>query len=193
MGNCICVKSKEAKVANDNSRFIQEQNELKQLKESQKEFRTMLLLGAGESGKSTILKQVKCLYLDGFSTTEAARYREVIRMNVISSMKTLLEGASISGFERDMHAPEYRESVLLVRSASDTDELTPELTEAIKNLWRSNFIQAAWENSNRLQVIESAAYFFDDLDRIASSNYFPTNYDILRCRAKTTGHIDCCS
>jgi hypothetical protein len=48
-------------------------------------------IGAGESGKSTIAKQMKNIYLDGFTADERLQYKEIIYSNIVSSMKTLIE------------------------------------------------------------------------------------------------------
>lgn len=46
---------------------------------------TILLLGAGESGKSTWLKQLRLLYLGGFSNLERQNYLVVIAQNLTQS------------------------------------------------------------------------------------------------------------
>ena len=47
----------------------------------------MLLLGAGESGKSTILKQMKLIHEGSYSDTERETYKEIIFSNTIQSMR----------------------------------------------------------------------------------------------------------
>lgn len=54
----------------------------------------LLLLGAGESGKSTIMKQVKILYLGGFNAEERKMFKQAIERNVIQNMQGLIEGIS---------------------------------------------------------------------------------------------------
>jgi len=39
-------------------------------------------------------------------------------------------------------------------------------------------------------LLDSAKYYFDNLDRIAVESYSPTEQDVLRSRAKTTGIIE---
>ncbi|KAJ2708937.1 guanine nucleotide-binding protein subunit alpha, partial [Coemansia spiralis] len=51
----------------------------------------MLLLGAGESGKSTIIKQMKLIHDGGYSQEERESFKEVIFSNTIQSMRVLLE------------------------------------------------------------------------------------------------------
>lgn len=58
----------------------------------------LLLLGAGESGKSTLAKQVKLIHLAGFTEDEKKSYRLIINQNIITSMQTLIEGAAQFGY-----------------------------------------------------------------------------------------------
>lgn len=50
----------------------------------------LLLLGAGESGKSTVLKQLKLLHKGGFTQQERMQYSNIIWCDVIQSMKILI-------------------------------------------------------------------------------------------------------
>ena len=47
----------------------------------------MLLLGAGESGKSTVLKQMKLIHHGGYNDSERDSYKEIIFSNTIQSMR----------------------------------------------------------------------------------------------------------
>jgi guanine nucleotide-binding protein G(i) subunit alpha len=46
----------------------------------------MLLLGAGESGKSTILKQMKLINEGAWTREERESYKEIIYSNTVQSM-----------------------------------------------------------------------------------------------------------
>ncbi|KAL6937346.1 guanine nucleotide-binding protein subunit alpha [Hanseniaspora osmophila] len=50
----------------------------------------LLLLGTGESGKSTVLKQLQLLHHGGFSHQERIQYAQVIWADAIQSMKILI-------------------------------------------------------------------------------------------------------
>ncbi|KAI8845032.1 guanine nucleotide binding protein, alpha subunit [Chytriomyces cf. hyalinus JEL632] len=50
----------------------------------------LLLLGAGESGKSTVLKQMKLMNGAGFTPAEIANYRAAIISNIISCVEALI-------------------------------------------------------------------------------------------------------
>lgn len=73
---------------------MQRTKELDQVIKSEKEkLRSevkLLLLGAGESGKSTIVKQMKIIHENGFSQDECESYREVVFSNTIQAMQSIL-------------------------------------------------------------------------------------------------------
>ncbi len=50
-------------------------------------------MGAGESGKSTIFKQLKIIHQNGYSLMELQKYVEIIRKNVVDNMIALIKGA----------------------------------------------------------------------------------------------------
>lgn len=49
------------------------------------------ILGAGESGKSTIIKQMRIIYSDGFSEDERRQTRAVVYSSIIVAFKVLLD------------------------------------------------------------------------------------------------------
>ncbi|KAG5457051.1 MAG: G-protein alpha subunit IN n subclass, partial [Olpidium bornovanus] len=67
------------------------EKELKKNRVAQKYEVKLLLLGAGESGKSTVLKQMKLIHDNGFSDDERVAAREVIFSNIVQSMRAILE------------------------------------------------------------------------------------------------------
>ena len=50
----------------------------------------LLLLGAGESGNSTIVKQMKIIHGDGYSNEELNNFKPVIHSNLLTSMTEVL-------------------------------------------------------------------------------------------------------
>mmetsp|Transcript_5731 Transcript_5731/g.6867 ORF Transcript_5731/g.6867 Transcript_5731/m.6867 type:complete len:443 (+) Transcript_5731:4843-6171(+) len=81
----------------ENDPFIQDkkindaiEQRLRTSKQNEKNQVKLLLLGAGESGKSTVLKQMKLLHKGGFTQQERMQYAQVIWVDVIQSMKILI-------------------------------------------------------------------------------------------------------
>lgn len=50
----------------------------------------MVYLGAGESGKSTIVKQMKIIHETGYSKEECEQYRPVVYSNTIQSLMAII-------------------------------------------------------------------------------------------------------
>lgn len=48
------------------------------------------LIGAGESGKSTIAKQMKIIHLEGYTDSERAAFRDVVHSNIVMCIKALI-------------------------------------------------------------------------------------------------------
>ncbi|RKO95041.1 G-alpha-domain-containing protein, partial [Caulochytrium protostelioides] len=92
MGGCASVDDQDGKRAND---AIESQ-----LKKDRKALRNevkMLLLGAGESGKSTILKQMKLINDTGYSEEEREAFREIVFSNIVQIMRIILEAMGVMG------------------------------------------------------------------------------------------------
>ncbi|KAI7111898.1 hypothetical protein KC324_g14463, partial [Hortaea werneckii] len=84
-----CGQSSESKEGKQRNEEIE--NQLKRDKMNLRNEIKMLLLGAGESGKSTILKQMKLIHEGGYSRDERESFREIIFSNTCQSMRVILE------------------------------------------------------------------------------------------------------
>uniref|UniRef100_A0A6A7GBR4 Guanine nucleotide-binding protein G(I) subunit alpha isoform X1 n=1 Tax=Hirondellea gigas TaxID=1518452 RepID=A0A6A7GBR4_9CRUS len=157
-----------------------------------------LLLGTGESGKSTIFKQLTHIYGEGFTVEDRMQFVGIIYNNVISSMKVLLEqsgiyrnGAVCDGEELDCAIPdELTASADIVLALASESVLTKEHADIMKSLWKSNGIQNVYKLRSDYQLNDSSGYFFDRLDAVVESDYCPTYDDMLRSRVRTTGIVE---
>jgi G-protein alpha subunit len=84
-----CFMSEETKVQQRTNREIERQLE----KDKAKYKRTMkiLLLGSGESGKSTFLKQMRIIHGSDFVSDELKQYKLIIYGNVVKGMRVLID------------------------------------------------------------------------------------------------------
>jgi len=150
----------------------------------------VLLLGTGASGKSTIARQMKVMYMNGFTDKDTSIFTEIIFFNIIKNMKTLVVQAEKFGYDL---APGNRTAAEELKNMSmqlSDVELTSERGSGIAALWTDPGIQQTVERQNEFQFDDSAPYYFDALERIAQENYKPTTDDILHVRAKTTGIVE---
>jgi hypothetical protein len=70
------------------------------------------------------------------------------------------------------------------------EELDQKIGKMITTLWRDPGIQQTYEQRSRFQLFDSAQYFFDRIDKIASDTYVPEEQDVLRSRVRTTGIVE---
>lgn len=143
----------------------------------------LLLLGAGESGKSTLFKALITIYGAGYNDEERAVFLPTVRCNVVSAMKTVTE------FTDKYGPPETDPGKLgqLFFDQKDDDVLTQETVDHIRNLWADPGIQKTYQQRANYQLVDSAKYFFDKIDAISADEYLPDQDDVLRCRIRTTG------
>ncbi|XP_052086156.1 guanine nucleotide-binding protein G(i) subunit alpha [Mytilus californianus] len=151
----------------------------------------LLLLGAGESGKSTIVKQMKIIHEKGYSQEECLQYKPVVYSNTIQSMMAIIRamGQLKIDFGHPDRADDARQLFALMGNA-DEGELSPELAAIMKRLWKDSGVQECFSRSREYQLNDSAEYYLNSLDRISQPSYIPTEQDVLRTRVKTTGIVE---
>lgn len=158
---------------------------LKAEQDEEKKVIKCLLLGAGECGKSTILKQMKILHLDGFnSPDEKAMFKALIWKNTLESVHTLCNACESLKISYDSEANKACSDRLLKVSVNDSP--VPFKSD-ILSLWFDSGIQKAVARASEFHLLDSAPYFLDSLDRILTNSYDPNTQDILRSRIATTG------
>ena len=83
----------------DNRRNMEIEKMIRKDKKNQARQVKILLLGAGESGKSTILKQMRIIYSEGFRMEERKEVRQVIFSNMVVAFKIIAEEMKELGLE----------------------------------------------------------------------------------------------
>jgi len=146
----------------------------------------LLLLGAGESGKSTIFKQMKVIYGDQYTDAERKQHLPTIYSNVLQAIKVLCEQAAVFNLVSQIRA---KEAFDMVRSLDENDSINVAIGDAIKALWNDPGIQAVWDRRAEFQVIESVKYYFNRIDIIKMPDYLPDKDDILYSRVRTSGIV----
>jgi GTPase SAR1 family protein len=158
---------------------------------AQKEVK-LLLLGAGESGKSTIVKQMKIIHDNGFSEEDHRRFKPIIFSNAIMSLIAILRAMEklMIEFDEERRMNDARLVFQVATRGEDTLPFTLELSEAMKRLWSDKGLQQCFHRSREYQLNDSCKYYLDDIDRLSEPNYRPTQQDILRTRVRTLGIVE---
>uniref|UniRef100_S4RPV7 Guanine nucleotide binding protein (G protein), alpha transducing activity polypeptide 2 n=1 Tax=Petromyzon marinus TaxID=7757 RepID=S4RPV7_PETMA len=167
--------------------------EKKLAEDAEKEARTvkLLLLGAGESGKSTIVKQMKIIHKNGYSEAECLEFKAIIYSNTLQSILAIVR--AMETFSIDYGDPARAADGRQLFNLADSLEegsMPNELSAIIIRLWKDTGVQASFDRASEYQLNDSASYYLNDLDRLMNPSYLPNEQDVLRSRVKTTGIIE---
>ncbi|KAF1737715.1 hypothetical protein BB8028_0002g03340 [Beauveria bassiana] len=186
MGNCLSSTSEEAekkKKSQAIDRIIEEDS--KRLKKECK----ILLLGSGESGKSTIVKQMKIIHLKGYSDDELYNYRPTVFKNLVECAKAIITAMQQFGIEPQIAENRKHMAFLMEYQAESGPQaqIDPQVGTAVQSLWSDPAKDRLMEHQTEFYLMDSAEYFFQEAMRIVAPNYLPKEMDVLRARTKTTG------
>lgn len=114
--------------------------------------------GSGESGKSTIVKQMKIIHQNGYTVDELALYRLTIYKNLIDCAKALI-GAMRSFAIEPTNPANVEYSDYLLEYQVDPDPHTPLNTKvgvAVQSIWKDKSIEALMERQSEFYLMDSA-------------------------------------
>lgn len=113
----------------------------------------LLLLGTGESGKSTIFKQMKILYSaeKGYTPKEREQAKPYIYGNIFSNMKVVVENSDKYGPIQNEAAKQAFFS-LLKADDEPAPEINASIANILKQLWSDPGFQATWKARANFQV-----------------------------------------
>ncbi|XP_023213905.1 guanine nucleotide-binding protein subunit alpha homolog [Centruroides sculpturatus] len=142
----------------------------------------LLLLGAGESGKSTFLKQMRIIHGHYFDVDCLNEYRFIIYQNIVKGMKVLvdarqklhIEWGNADNSRYGRHLMSYEDKMLM------DQRLFSEYAESVRHLWSDPSIRMAFDRRREFQL-----KFLEEKNQ--PENYVPSNQDILHARKATKG------
>jgi guanine nucleotide-binding protein G(s) subunit alpha len=184
--SCIAPKNDDEKKREQINKQINAK--LKQDEKIYKATYRLLLLGAGESGKSTVVKQMKILH-NPFTTQEKIDKIPDIKRNIRDSLTSILRAMEKINPPIALERPEdqWRATYILTTAHQLEFDYPPEFFEHAAILWSDAGVQACFDRSNEYQLIDCAKYFLDRVHEVKQPNYMPSEQDILRCRVLTSG------
>ncbi|KAI9023059.1 heterotrimeric G-protein alpha subunit, GPA3-like protein [Phycomyces nitens] len=186
MGLCISSESRHHREVNQRIDQTLEQDSRRSKQECK-----ILLLGSGESGKSTIVKQMKIIHQNGFTTEELMAWRPAVYKNILESIHIIVN--AMSKYKYAYENPDNQVSMdqvnhLDINHNYSHQPMDTELAVSIKSLWADPAVRKMLdEKSSRFYLMDAAPYFFDEIERIGAQDYIPSTQDVLYTRLKTTG------
>ena len=149
----------------------------------------LLLLGAGESGKSTFVKQMKIIHGDGYSIGELNKFISIIHGNLLSSMVEVIKAMDKLNITLQNPSNQVCASKI-INCPTLMQYIPPEIGEKMKSLWWDDGFQQCLKCVVECQLSDSALYYLQGMNRILDPSYLPTEQDVLQSRVRTTGIVE---
>jgi len=155
-------------------------------KRKNKEEIKLLLLGAGESGKSTVFKQMKIIQDNGgFGKEELLDYGQIVKGNCISQMKSILVAMQK---KLDIELENEELKAVATRILNSDGNWTDSLGQDLKKLWADKGVRKAFEMRDlHYPLDDGIEYFFERIDKLSQPEFMPTQDEVLRIRVRSTG------
>nr|XP_020462761.1 guanine nucleotide-binding protein subunit alpha-11-like [Monopterus albus]XP_020462762.1 guanine nucleotide-binding protein subunit alpha-11-like [Monopterus albus] len=185
---CLCCLSEEEKrtlaVHKEIQRILKQQK-----KKEQKEIK-ILLLGTGESGKTTFIRQMRIIHGRGFSEEERKAFAKCIFQNIFTAIQAMTGAMTMLKIPYSNPENEVYSKWLADVDTVQVTQLERAHVDAIRRLWSDSGIRICYSRRCEYQLLDSTEYYMTNLDRIAAPDYIPTEQDVLRVRFPTTGIHD---
>ncbi|XP_043916805.1 guanine nucleotide-binding protein subunit alpha-14 [Protopterus annectens] len=185
MGCCMSAEEKESQRIN-----AEIERQLKRDKRDARRELKLLLLGTGESGKSTFIKQMRIIHGAGYTDDDRKAFIKLVFQNIFTAMQSMIKAMEALGIQ--YKNPENAANAELIQEV-EVDSVTTldnRYSVAIKTLWEDPGIQECYDRRREYQLSDSTKYYLSDFDRISAPGFIPTQQDILRVRVPTTGIIE---
>ncbi|KAJ7212737.1 G-protein alpha subunit-domain-containing protein [Mycena rebaudengoi] len=105
----------------------------------------VLLLGSGDSGKSTILKQMRLIHRAPFSLQETESFRQLVFINLTNGLKAVFDAMLDMGLEMKVEDEQVKADMELIEGAEDLGDGEPfpergcGRTRSCRRPWRTTF------------------------------------------------------
>ena len=141
----------------------------------------ILLLGAGESGKSTVVKQLKMIYNKKPTKQEMITTGDSLHQNVIDCMKALIYACEKFEYPYD---EEDQKTADLILNYDEGNRISLELGESITRLYNSDSMKKAKQREDEFWLLDSCGYYMKHLDRFTEIGYTPSEEDSVMARVR---------
>jgi len=152
-----CYQTDEQKSQLRHSRAIE-----RQLEKDKVQYRRtvkILLLGSGESGKSTFLKQMRIIHGNNFVAEELKQFKLVIYGNVVKGMKVLIDARDKLRIPWGDSRNDKRASFIFGYDSNIKLEepVFAQFVPAIVALWKDTGIRTAFDRRREFQLVRNCS------------------------------------
>uniref|UniRef100_A0A673N1N8 Guanine nucleotide-binding protein subunit alpha n=2 Tax=Sinocyclocheilus rhinocerous TaxID=307959 RepID=A0A673N1N8_9TELE len=202
MACCLSEEAKEARRINDEI-----ERQLRRDKKDARRELKLLLLGTGESGKSTFIKQMRIIHGSGYSEEDRRGFTKLVYQNIFTSLQAMIRAMDTLQIHYKYEHNKANANIVREVDVEKVFLFVNPYVDAVRSLWNDPGIQECYDRRREYQLSDSTKYqiiehvssrvlenistiYLNSLDRIANPSYVPTQQDVLRVRVPTTGIIE---
>jgi guanine nucleotide-binding protein G(i) subunit alpha len=147
----------------------------------------IVLMGQVNSGKELIMRQMKVLYAEGYPRDERIQYTYAVRSTVRLLIHSIIDLLKDTGAPL---TPDLNKDFAVLLHEVETVDLTlitPAAVTAVQHLWSSPTFSTLYIKNFEIDFPQYAPYYAQELNRIATEDYVPSEPDIIRLNKSMGG------
>lgn len=121
-------------------------------------FELLTYPGSGESGKSTIVKQMKIIHLKGYSKEELYNYRPTVFKNLVECAKAVITAMQQLNVEPEIEANKAHAEFLMQYQAESGPQanIDSRVGTAVQSIWSDPAKDQLMEHQTEFYLMDSA-------------------------------------
>ena len=120
----------------------------------------VLLLGAGESGKSTFLKQMRIIHGQDFNDQQVREFKTVVYNNIIKGMRVLIDARHKLNIPWGDDACAVDATKVFNFNGTLDENVFCNYVESLKLLWKDSGIRTAFDRRREFQLVSVIILFY---------------------------------
>ncbi|XP_038633853.1 guanine nucleotide-binding protein subunit alpha-14-like [Scyliorhinus canicula] len=130
---------------------------------------------------------MRIIHGSGYSEDERKAFAKLVYQNIITAIQSIARAMDTLNIQYQHHGNKENSQVIKELEAYKIATLERQHADVIKSLWNDPGVRTCYERRREYQLLDSTNYYLTDIDRVAASDYIPTEQDVLRVRVPTTG------
>ncbi|CAJ0586353.1 unnamed protein product, partial [Mesorhabditis spiculigera] len=147
----------------------------------------LLLLGAAESGKTTILEQIRIMFKQHFTEAELFHRKAFIYNTILRNIRHLVQRTRQIGLQYSNPESETLADLILNQGETQYGHFTGEVENAICRIWAEPATQQVYTKRSEINLNDSIKYFLDNFQAINKMDFRPSPNDLIMSYVPTVG------
>jgi guanine nucleotide-binding protein G(i) subunit alpha len=141
----------------------------------------LVMVGNLNSGKELIMHQMRVLYADGYHPLEERKpYHYAVRSTVRLLIHSIIDLLKDTGINLPSDLNQHFAILLHEVETVDVPQITQDAVKAIQSIWSCPEFSTLYVRNFEIDFPQYAPYFVQEIQRMASVDYIPSEADIMR-------------